>query len=149
MKWSATLTLRNSGFVQNHSSSPSWPALTQGFRRAKKPGRWPRGSTDEARSSPGSDHGNTTGPDTHWHARFWLGSGNAANAEVKSPLFMQRFIQYRLCQSSFTVLNRKNKTLMHVKYDSSFSENRLVVWYLTSCIEHFEYNWQQLYMHLE
>ncbi len=27
--------LRNSAFVHNHSSSPSWPALAQGFRRAK------------------------------------------------------------------------------------------------------------------
>ncbi len=60
----ALKTLRNSAFVHNHSSSPSWPALAQGFRRAKKPGRWPRGSTDEARSSPGSDSGNATGPGT-------------------------------------------------------------------------------------
>ncbi len=42
----ALKTLRNSAFVHNHSSSPSWPALAQGFRRAKKPGRWPRGSSD-------------------------------------------------------------------------------------------------------
>ncbi len=80
--------LRNSAFVHNHSSSPSWPALAQGFRRAKKPGRWPPGSTDEARSSPGSDSGNATGPGTHWHARFWPNSGNMANeasSSEKSP----------------------------------------------------------------
>ncbi len=76
----ALKTLRNSAFVHNHSFSPSWPALAQGFRRAKKTGRWPRGSTDEARSSPGSDSGNETGPGTHWHARFWPDRGNTAIA---------------------------------------------------------------------
>ncbi len=56
MKWSTALTL---------SSSPSLPALAQGFYRAKNPVRWPRGSTDEARSSPRSDSGNSTGPGMH------------------------------------------------------------------------------------
>uniref|UniRef100_A0A671KD73 Keratin, type I cytoskeletal 18-like n=1 Tax=Sinocyclocheilus anshuiensis TaxID=1608454 RepID=A0A671KD73_9TELE len=61
----ALQTRRNSALAHSHSSSPSRPALAQGFRRAKKPGpRWPRGSTDEARSSPGSDSGNATGPGT-------------------------------------------------------------------------------------
>ncbi len=76
----ALKTLRNSAFVHNHSFSPSWPALAQGFRRAKKTVRWPRGSTDEARSSPGSDSGNETGPGTHWHVCFWPDRGNTAIA---------------------------------------------------------------------
>ncbi len=63
-------TWRNSAFVHNHSSSPCWPALAQGFRRAKNPGRWPRGSTDEAQSNPGSDSGNTTGPGMHWQGQL-------------------------------------------------------------------------------
>ncbi len=33
----ALQTRRNSTFVHIQSSSPSWPALVQGFRRAKKP----------------------------------------------------------------------------------------------------------------
>ncbi len=73
----ALQTRRNSAFVHN-SSSPSWPALAQGFHRAKKPGHWPQGSTDEARSSPGSDSRNATGPGMNWHARFWPDSGNTA-----------------------------------------------------------------------
>ncbi len=93
----ALKTLRNSAFVHNHSSSPSWPALAQGFRRAKKPGCWPRGSTDEARSSPGSDSGNATGPGTHWHARFWPDSGNTAmelqtGSEIKSMITLMSLI---------------------------------------------------------
>ncbi|CAM4665410.1 unnamed protein product [Leuciscus chuanchicus] len=38
----------NSASVRNHSSSPSWPALAQGIRRARNPGRWPRVSPDQA-----------------------------------------------------------------------------------------------------
>ncbi len=86
--------LRNSAFVHNHSSSPSWPALAQGFRRAKKPGRWPRGSTDEARSSPGSDSGNATGPGTHWHARFWPDSGNTAIESMKA-VFIDAIVNFK------------------------------------------------------
>uniref|UniRef100_A0A673JPZ5 SUMO-conjugating enzyme UBC9-like n=1 Tax=Sinocyclocheilus rhinocerous TaxID=307959 RepID=A0A673JPZ5_9TELE len=41
------------------------PAQAEVFGGPKIPGRWPRGSPDEARSSPGSDSGNTTGPGTH------------------------------------------------------------------------------------
>ncbi len=49
------------------------------FVRPKKPGCGPRGSTDEARSGPGSDSGNATGPGTHWHTCLWANSGNTAS----------------------------------------------------------------------
>ncbi len=58
-----TLSRRWETFVHNHPSSPSWPALAQGFRRPKKTFLLKK-STDEARSSPGSDSGNATSPGT-------------------------------------------------------------------------------------
>ncbi len=83
MKWSTALTLSRCGetpslFITTPlaSAGPLWPKVCVGL---KNPGRWPRGSTDESRSSPGSDSGNTTGPGTHYHARFWPDSGNTAN----------------------------------------------------------------------
>ncbi len=58
---------------------PLWPKV---FVEPKNPGRWPRGSTDKARSSPGSDSGNVTGPGTYWHACFWPGSGDTATEGI-------------------------------------------------------------------
>ncbi len=53
----ALQTQRNSAFVYNHSSSPSWPALAQGKKNLAV-------GPEEAGSSPGSDSGNVTGPGT-------------------------------------------------------------------------------------
>ncbi len=75
MKWSAALVLSKCGETPplfSHSSSPSWPALAQDFRWAKKtlplaPRKHQRGTI-----KPRTDSGNVTGPDTHQHTRFYI-----------------------------------------------------------------------------
>ncbi len=60
----ALQTRRNSAFVHNHSSSPSWPALAQGFRRAKKNQAVGPEEAPTRHNQSGSDSGNATGPGT-------------------------------------------------------------------------------------
>ncbi len=77
---------RNSAFVHNHSSCPSWPALAQGFHRAKQ--NLAVGPEEAStRHDQVHDSGNVTGPGMHWHGRFWPGSGNTAreNKRRKAP----------------------------------------------------------------
>ncbi len=111
MKWSATLTLsrrwETSPLFITTPLAPAGPLWPKVFVGPKKPGRWPRGSTDEARSSPGSDSGNATGPGTHWHARFWPDSGNTANQTIIWDMFA--------CNLPFLSLKtraRRRKTLI-------------------------------------
>ncbi|CAM4584427.1 unnamed protein product [Leuciscus chuanchicus] len=66
----------NSSSVGNHSSSPSWPALAQGIRRARNPGRWPRVSPDQAPEVTVETRLALARTST---ARPWPDSGNAAN----------------------------------------------------------------------
>ncbi len=82
MKWSAALTLCRCRetpplFITTPlaPAGPLWPKV---FGGPKNPGRWPRGRTDEAQSSLGSDSGT-------WLvlARFWPDSGNAANVSLE------------------------------------------------------------------
>ncbi len=82
MKLSAALMLSRSGetpplFITTPLApvGPLWPKV---FVGPKKTGHWPQRNTEEARSSPGSDSGNATGPEIDWHAHFWPDSGNTA-----------------------------------------------------------------------
>ncbi len=64
MKWSAALTLSRCGktppLFRTTPLAPVGPLWPKVFVGPKNPDRCARGSTDEARSSPGSDGGNTT-----------------------------------------------------------------------------------------
>ncbi len=63
---------RNSAFFHNHSSSPSWPALAQGFRRAKNTAVGPKEAPTRHDQAP------EVTVETHWHTRFWPDSENTA-----------------------------------------------------------------------
>ncbi len=61
MKWSAVLTRgETTPLLITTPLAPVGPLWPKVFVGPTKPGRWPRGSTDEAQSSPESDSGNAT-----------------------------------------------------------------------------------------
>ncbi|CAM4583487.1 unnamed protein product [Leuciscus chuanchicus] len=83
----------NSASVRNNSSSPNWPALAQGIRRARNPGRWPRVSPDQA---PELTVETRLALARTSMARPWPDSGNAAIVLLEGEPSAQSEVQSTL-----------------------------------------------------
>ncbi|XDV15265.1 hypothetical protein PO909_015389 [Leuciscus waleckii] len=96
--WGVRYAMVNSASVRNHSSSPSWPALAQGIRRARNPGCWPRVSPDQAPEVTVETRLALARTST---ARPWPDSGNVAIVPKKSGGLTDVDSQthFRMCSS--------------------------------------------------
>lgn len=59
-----------------------------------------------------------------WSRKFYISHSNDVKSD-KSPLFPQRFIQYRLFQSSYSVKQENSDTMMQTKFNSFLKNTKV------------------------